>query len=312
MNFQQLEYIVAIDEHKLFSEAAFVCNVTQATLSAMVIKLEKELGFPIFDRTTKPVTTTELGQKVVENARQMLSIKGGTFQLGKVIPENLTGHLTLGIIPTIADSLLALFLPQLLKQNPDLHVEIKEITTEDITRQLRMGTIDVGILATPLNEENIDEEIAYYEPMMVYGVTEKATQFIASEEMLDDKIWLLEEGHCFRDQVRNVCGLKQKKASIENLTFEGNSFETLLSMVDAFGGFTLIPELYYQKMTPDRQAKSRGFQKPIPVREVSIVSYAPAQKKLTTQFLAQFIKELVAPKLSTGEYENKDLRIVGF
>lgn len=312
MNFQQLEYIVAVDEHKLFSEAAFVCNVTQATLSAMVIKLEKELGFPIFDRTTKPVTTTELGQVVVENARQMLSIKGGTFQLGKVVPDQLTGQLAIGIIPTIADSLLALFLPQLLKQNPDLHVEIKEITTEEITRRLRTGTVDVGILATPLHEENIDEEIAYYEPMMVYGVAEKATQFIASEEMLDDKIWLLEEGHCFRDQVRNVCGLKQKQASVENLTFEGNSFETLLSMVDAFGGYTLIPELYYQKMTAEKQAKSCGFQKPIPVREVSIVSYAPAQKKMTTQFLARFIKALVTPELSTGAYQNKDLRIVGF
>lgn len=311
MNFKQLEYIIAIDEHKVFSEAAYSCNVTQATLSAMVIKLEEELGFQIFDRTTKPVTTTESGMEVISKAREMLGIKDSIGQIGKHIPTTISGEIRIGIIPTVANSLLSKILPVLLELNPDLQLIIKEVTTEEVVRGLKRGTLDFGIAATPIDDESIHEEIMYYEPMLVYGVTETQKEYTVSEDLLDDKIWLLEEGHCFREQVSTVCGLQEKTNTVENLVFEGNSFETLLSMVDSFGGHTLIPELYYRDLDRARQQKSRMFQKPIPVRELSIISYGPSRKILTSQYLAREIKQIISPHLSTSDYQNKDLRIIG-
>jgi len=311
MNFKQLEYILAIDEYKVFSEAAFHCGVTQATLSAMVIKLEEELGFQIFDRTTKPVTITESGEEVIAKAKEMLRIKGSIDLIGKSIPEGLSGELRIGIIPTVANSLLSKILPVLLEKNPDLQLVIKEVTTEEVIRGLKRGSLDFGIAATPIEDESIHEEIAYYEPMLVYGVTENSKEYTVSEDLLNDKIWLLEEGHCFREQVSIICGLQEKKNTIENLKFEGNSFETLLSMVDSFGGHTLIPELYYRELSSERAKKSRMFQKPIPVREISVLSYEPSKRIWTSKYLAVEIKEIVGPLLSTNQFQNKDLRIIG-
>jgi len=311
MNFQQLEYILALDEHKQFSEAAFSCNVTQATLSAMIIKMEKEIGFQIFDRTTKPVTTTELGQAVVSKAREILSVKRSIPELGRSMPQALSGKLILGIIPTVANSLLSRILPVLLERNPNLRLEVKEITTEEIMRQLKRGTIDLGIAATPLEDENIQEEILYYEPMLVYGADSMNKKYILTDDLLHEKTWLLEEGHCFREQVATVCGLQKKETDVENLAFEGNSFETLLSMVDAFGGHTLVPELYFLDMDEKMKLRTKRFRKPIPVREISIVSYAPAHRNLTVRYLAELIRNQIQPLLSTDHYSNKDLRMVG-
>jgi LysR family transcriptional regulator, hydrogen peroxide-inducible genes activator len=311
MNFQQLTYIVALDDHKHFSDAAFSCDVTQATLSAMVIKLEKDLGFSIFDRSTKPITTTELGLEVVARAKDILSKKNEIDQIGQTVPQSLSGKLSIGVIPTIANSMLRSVLPSLIAKNPNLELTIKEITTNEIIGQLKNGSLDIGIAATPVNEKNIDEEIMFYEPMLVYGISDKKKKFVVNDEILDEKIWLLEEGHCFRDQVSTVCKLKENRDDLQNLKFEGNSFETLLSMVDQFGGFTLIPELYYAGLSPGLKEKSRMFQKPIPVREVSLLSYGPSRKDLTIQYLSAFIQDLIEPELSTSKFQNKDLRIVG-
>lgn len=311
MNFKQLEYIIAIDEHKLFSEAAFSCDVTQATLSAMVIRLEEEVGFQIFDRSTKPVSTTELGENLIAKAKDILAIKNSISHIGKELPKSIEGELKLGVIPTIANSLLSRILPAILEANPNLQLDVRELTTEEMVRKLKLGEIDLGIAATPLNDDNIEEEILYYEQMLVYGVNDAGRKYMLSENMLDDKIWLLEEGHCFRGQVATFCGLQKKNEDVENLVFDGNSFETLLSMVDAFGGYTLIPELYYLDMNTEEQKRSRKFQKPIPVREVSIVSYGPYHKTLTVQYLAKLIKLIITPLLTTEQYENRDLRIIG-
>jgi len=311
MNFKQLEYVIAIEEHKQFSEAAFSCDVTQATLSAMVIRLEEELGFTIFDRTTKPVTTTDQGKEVVRKAKEILSLKNQMTQIGSVIPDSISGKFTIGVIPTVANSLLSKVLPELLNANPNLKLEVKEITTEEVIRNLKLGIIDFGIAATPLQEENIDEEIMYYEPMLVYGVEENRKEYLITKDLLNDKVWLLEEGHCFREQVSTVCSVRERKDAASQFNFEGNSFETLLSMVDSFGGFTLIPELYYLDMNESQRAKCKMFKKPIPVREICILSYGPSKRDLTSQYLARFIRKIILPALSTNEFENKNLRIVG-
>ncbi len=311
MNFQQLSYILAVHEHKHFGRAAESCHITQATLSGMIKKLESELNLIIFDRSKQPVQTTDLGLQVITNAQKILSIKNAIQQIGTSTLTNLDGKLHLGVIPTIANSLLPIILPTILKNNPKLKLHISEITTEEIKQQLILDKIDIGILATPLEDEQLEETILYYEPMMLYGVKDTKKKYISSADVKDRKIWLLEEGNCFRNQAMSICNIKEKSINNSNLNFSGSSFDTLLNMSDQFGGYTLVPELFYKNMSNHRQAITKSFEKPIPVREISLVHYRPFAKKQTVLYLEKLIKNLVNPTLSTVNFKPRDLSIIG-
>lgn len=310
MNIQQLEYIVAVDQFKNFSKAADHCYITQATLSTMIKKLEEELNVVIFDRKNNPVMTTDEGKGIIAQAVKILQ---ETYRLKEIAKNNIheiSGTIKIGIIPTIANSLLPIVLMPLLKKFPDLMVEMYEITTQNILKQLKEGTIDMGILATPLETEDIEEEILFYETLMVYGALNNDTQFIIPEDIKKEKIWLLEEGNCLRNQVINLCSLRKKENMPLNLKFDAHSFGTLLNMVDQLGGLTLIPELYYQSLSDARKVKVKFFKSPIPVREVSIVFYRPFAKKITIEAIASEIRSLVQPILMTNQYKNSELDIV--
>ena len=301
---------MAVHKHKHFGIAADSCHITQATLSAMIKKLEEELKILLFDRSRKPIQTTDMGLQFIETARTILQQKELLFSLNKQT-EKLEGKLSIGIIPTVANSLLPIILPSILKENQKLQLTISEITTEEIKTQLIMDKIDIGILATPINDKQFDEHILYYEPMMIYGILDKKKEYVNSKDIKNGNIWLLEEGHCFRNQALTVCEIKEKELSPSNLNFMGSSFETLLNLTDKFGGYTLIPELYYKNMSKQKQNKTKHFQKPIPVREISIVTYRHFAKNQTIKYLTSLIQALVNTNLSTKSYKNKDLDIIG-
>ncbi|MBN2167437.1 MAG: LysR family transcriptional regulator [Marinilabiliaceae bacterium] len=311
MNFQQLEYVLAVHNNKHFGQASECCNITQATLSAMIKKLEEELGFLIFDRSRMPVKTTDMGQNFIVLTKKALQNRQEMYQLKNETIKELTGNLSLGIIPTIANSLLPIILPSILKENPKLHLSITEITTDNIIHQLKTDKIDLGILATPLNDETLDETILYYEAMMVYGVSDSQKRYISSNDIRDKKIWLLEEGNCFRKQSMTICEMKEKTMDTDNLNFEGSSFETLLNLTDSFGGITLIPELYFNQLSNNRKNKTKSFDIPIPVREISLVSHRPYSKIQTINLISNKIKHLIKNHLSTSTYKPKDLEIIG-
>lgn len=311
MNLQQLEYVLAVHQHKHFGNAADSCHITQATLSAMIKKLEEEIGFMIFDRTRNQIKTTDVGLQLVEKAKEMLTTRNEIMRLGCESLNELKGEITLGVIPTIANSLLPLILPPILKENPELKLTVSEITTEEIIKQLKLDQIELGILATPLNEEMIEESIIYYEAMMVYGVKASKRKYISSKDIQNQKIWLLEEGNCFREQTITICDIKAKESEAKNLNFAGSSFETLLNLTDKFGGFTLIPELYFNTLNEEKQALTKSFHPPIPVREISIVANRPHAKKRSIEYLTNRIKEIVLPHLITSDFKAKDLEIIG-
>ena len=309
MNIQQLEYLIAVDRLKNFTKAAEVCNVTQATLSAMVKKLEEELGVIIFDRKANPIHTTEIGQTIIEESKIIIAHCTLLKEKAKSQSDKIEGKIKIGIIPTIANSLLPKIIKSLLTTYPQLHVEIVEITTQNIIKQLKEGVIDVGIVATPSAEENIEEEILYYETLMVYGDVGKKTNFVIPEEIKNKKIWLLEEGHCLREQFVKLCALKKKDLMPNNFVFDANSFDTLLNMVDEFGGLTLIPELYYQGLPKERQEKVSFFETPIPVREVCMIYYRPYAKQRIVMVLADFIRNIINKNLMSKQYKNTELVI---
>jgi LysR family hydrogen peroxide-inducible transcriptional activator len=310
MNIQQLEYIIAVDRLKSFTKASKYCHVTQATLSAMVKKLEEELGVIIFDRKETPILTTDIGLQLLKEA--IIITEHARILKNKVKDEKIEieGTIKMGIIPTIANSLLPKIIKPLLEAYPKLRLEIIEITSQNIIKQLKEGSIDLGIVATPISNEEMEQEILYYETLLVYGNVDKNKKYLIPEEIKNHKIWLLEEGHCLREQFLNLCSLKKKEMMPNNLSFEANSFDTLLSMVDEFGGLTLIPELYYQSLPAERKIKVSFFNVPVPVREVSLLYYRPYAKKYIISAIAALIQKLIVETLISNNHKNKELTIV--
>lgn len=309
MNLQQLEYVLAVDQLKNFSRAAEHCHVTQATLSTMIRKLEDELGVVLFERKANPIVTTDCGREIILQARKVLHERNKLQELSQSVKKNIRGEVKVGIIPTIANALLPRILKPITQKFPELYLDIREATTQDIIKQLREGTLDMGILSTPLQIEDIEEDILYYELLMVYGEKSPDRQYIMTDELREHKVWMLEEGHCLRDQTIQLCSLKEQKKVPDNFSFEANSFETLLNLIDTFGGLTLIPELYYQTLSQERKAKVSFFKAPVPVREVSLVYFRPFAKHRIIHALTGKISEIVQKSLMSNDYPKHELEI---
>ncbi len=300
MNLQQLEYIVAVDTLKHFSAAAAKCNVTQPTLSMMIQKLEEELDVKIFDRSKQPVQTTEIGQTVIDQARMILGEAGNLKKLVAQQKGTICGELRIGIIPTLAPYLLPLFLNQFLKKYPLLKLKISELTTDQIIERLNAQHLDAGILATPLKNPTLQELPLFYEQFVVYASqAEKMMKkkYLLAADIDVNRLWLLEEGHCLRSQVVNLCELKRKEALLQNLDYEAGSIETLRKMVDLNNGITILPELALRDLTKTQMKNIRYFKSPAPVREVSIVTYRYFVKyhlieALKKEILASIPKEM--------------------
>lgn len=310
MNLQQIEYIVAVDQYKSFSKAAEHCHITQATLSAMVKKLEEELGTVIFDRKVNPVITTDCGKELLREARLIVHHTQQLRELAKTVRQTIEGEVRIGIIPTIANSLLPRVLKPIMEKYPHLELRISESTTADIVQHLKEGSLDMGLLVTPLNMPEMEENILYYESLMIYGDATAGREYLFPEDLRDYKIWLWEQGHCLREQMVNLCHLKRNEHFPANLSFEANSFETLLNMVDTFGGLTIIPELYFQSLPPERRQKVSRFHAPYPVREVSLAYYRPFARLRLIQALTDEIRALISPALATSSQRKDELMIV--
>lgn len=312
MNLQQLKYIIAVDKYKHFGKAAESCFVTQATLSGMIKKLEQELEVILFDRKSHPIITTDCGKDIIKHAKLISKQVSLLKEEVDNLKDTIRGQLELAIIPTIASSLLPVISKEVFPKYPDLHINVHELTTAEILTKLKVGDIDMGIAATPLIADDIEEFILYYERFLVYNSSPdlKNVNFVDPENIRNQKVWLLEQGHCFRDQFINLCNLKQSESYPKNFVYEGSSFDSLMNMTDAFGGLTLIPELYSDFLSSDKRKKLLDFKAPFPVREVSLISYRPYAKLRIINKLSEDIISVVTPRLSTTEIANKDLYIV--
>lgn len=302
MTLTQLEYVVAIANNNSFGLAAEKCFVTQPTLSMQVQKLEDELGLRLFDRSYKPIVPTEAGKVIIEQARQVLAASKKVKEIANDVQEKIEGTLSIGIIPTLAPYLLPLFLVEFLKKYPQLQISLAEYTTAQIIQKLKEGTLDTGILATPLNENQITEQPLFYEAFVVYlHSTHTLNRHTTLEEtMLYKKnIWVLEEGHCLRSQISHIC--QQSFRAVSNLSYETGSLETLKKIVGLAGGLTILPELAIQNFSNRELDKVRYFRSPEPVREISIVTHKNVAKEKTIERLAETIKKAVPKRMSLKE-----------
>ena len=310
MNIQQLEYVIAVDRFKNFTRAAEHCYVTQATLSAMIKKLEVELDIILFDRTPKGVYTTDAGLEIIDEAKKIVMHSQLLADKAKKINGNIAGEIKIGIIPTIANSLLPKIIKPLLEVYPELKLDIAELTTDHIINQLKAGNIDIGILATPITASEIDKVVLFHESLMVYGDLSTDNKYILPQEIREQKVWLFEEGHCLREQFIQLCSLKKDEVSLTNLNFEASSFDTLLNMVDEFGGLTLIPELYYLSLSEERRKRVTPFTAPVPVREMSIVFHKPHAKGRIIKALADLIRSNINETLRSHLVPEEELDVI--
>jgi len=300
----QLEYITALDTYRHFVTASQKCFVTQPTLSMQIKKLETDLGVSIFDRSRQPLITTEIGKKIIEQARIVLAESKKIEAIITDFSNAISGELSIGIIPSLAPYLLPLFIGDFTRKYPDVKVKIQELLTDEIVDHLDKSLIDVGILVTPLSEKNIIEQPLFYEEMLLY--VNKNHPFAIKEnvktsELASPDLWLLSHGHCFRSQVINLCSYKANLKEEYHFEYDSGSLETIKKLVEIEGGFTLLPELAREKETKDSKAIAKHFEKSRPLREVSFVYHRNYAKKRLLSLLKEGVINAIPEKMKNKE-----------
>ncbi|HSJ66035.1 MAG TPA: hydrogen peroxide-inducible genes activator [Anditalea sp.] len=293
MTIQQLEYIIAVDKFRHFGHAADACFVTQPTLSAQISKLERELEIIIFDRSKMPVIPTELGAAVLAQAKKVVIESKGIYELISSLKGEVNGVIKLGIIPTLAPYLLPLFIRRFLENYPNVQLEVEEMVTEEIVRRMRNDELDMGIVVTPLSEQGIVEKPMFYEKFYVYLSKDHhllEEKKIEIADIINEDLWVLQQGHCFRDQVLNLCD--QAKFQRMNFHFESGSLEGLKNLVNKYQGITLLPELATMELNEEEKSRLRPFKNEEPVREISII--------LTRTYLKQKLVGLLFKEITAS------------
>ncbi|QOW11312.1 LysR family transcriptional regulator [Kaistella flava (ex Peng et al. 2021)] len=303
MNIQQLEYLIAVDKYKHFGNAAQACFITQPTLSAMIQKFEDELDVKIFDRTTHPIRTTDVGIQIILEAKKVVDAINELRSKANLLNNVLAGKLNLGILPTISGYILPTEIFDFLKNHPKIELNLKEMTTDNIIKALKTGELDAGIISTPYSAANeFYHDFLFNEELMIYSSedsnVEKKDSFVVPEDIDVQKVWLLEEGNCLRTQFENICELKENTVKPKNLEFVASNINTLVQLVDKLGGISILPELAVEQLTDQQKQKVKRFRAPFPYREISVIYYKPTYKQKILDELIEFISSSLKNKLN--------------
>ena len=308
MTLQQMEYIVAVYRLRHFAKAAEHCGVTQPTLSAMIQKLEQELGVKLFERSSQQVVPTAIGRLVVEQAWRVISRARKIKDIVEEERNALSGVFRIGILPTIAPYLLPRFFTRLMEEYPDIDFRVSEMKTADCKKALARGEIDVAIIVSLGEIEGMEQDSLYFEQFIAY-VSENDSLFqsksIRSADLPGHFLWLLDEGHCFRDQLVKFCNIKS--ACDSKLTYSLGSIETFMRMVEAGQGITFIPELALDQLTESQKRLVRPFAIPIPTREVVLLTTKTFVRKGIKQMIINEIRDSVPQRML--KMNNTDQRV---
>jgi len=306
MNIQQLEYILAVDNFRHFAKAAEYCHVTQPTLSMMIQKLEDELSIKIFDRSTQPVTPTPTGRKVIEQARLVLHETSRIKEIVNEDEHSLKGAFKLAVLPTIAPYLLPRFFQQMTIKHPDLDIRILEMKTAETLLALQNGEIDAAIIANQPIEHNLKGTVLFYEQFFAYVAQNESIykkDMIRTADINEENLWLLDEGHCFRDQLMRFC--QMEKVKITQAAYRLGSLETFMRMVENKNGITFIPELATYQLSKEQKDLVRPFAIPKPTREIVFVTRKDFIRNTVGDLLIESVKASVPKEMQTLQPGNK-------
>jgi len=306
----QLEYVLAVNQYGHFAKAAEACYVTQPTLSMQLQKLEEGLGAVIFDRSKKPIRLTLEGEAILEFVRSTLSeAKKIEFSLQRLSSKEVKGELRIGVIPTIAPYLLPKALKIISDKLPGLELRVLELQTSQIIDRIRGDSLDAGIMAVPIEGYQMQQLHLYYEPFHVYCASKH--RFV-NEKMVDQKklttedIWLLQEGHCLRTQILEICSSAKRKHSTKKLHFECGNLELISELIHAVGGYTLVPELAIKSL--NHRGVTIPFTTPAPSREVGMVFSRQHYKQSLIQAFSQLLIESLPAEMR--DHSAKKLKII--
>lgn len=300
MNIQQLEYILAVDTYRHFAKAAEHCRVTQPTLSMMIQKLEDELGVKLFDRNTQPVRPTQAGQKVVEQAKKVLQQVSRIKDIVNEEEHSLRGMFRLAVLPTIAPYLLPRFFLRLSEKYPELDIRVLEMKTAPTLVALRNGDIDAAIIANQPTEPDLRGDLLFYEQFFGYVARGEAVfkkDMIRTADIDDERLWLLDEGHCFRDQLVRFC--QMEKVKVRQAAYRLGSLETFMRMVESGDGITFISELAVAQLSDGQRELVRPFAIPRPTREIVFVTRRDFIRHTVAEALISDIREAVPKEMLT-------------
>lgn len=313
MTITQLEYVVAVATYKSFVAAAEKSFVTQPTLSMQIQKLEDELGIKIFDRNKHPIGVTDIGEAVIQQARVILSESDKIQELIQKEQNAVSGVFRLAVIPTIAPYIIPSLLNHYAEHFPDVKLNIKEMETKPIIAALWANELDAALVSTPLEENGIKEYPLFQEPFVAYFSKDEPAlkkRTVSPADIAFDRIWLLNEGHCMRNQVIDLCSDHiQKLQSERPFQYESSNVETLRKMVDKNKGLTVLPELATFEFKDDEAERVRYFEDPEPVREVSLVTNNYFVKMSLLESLMKEILSLLPEKMHVQKKNRKVLRI---
>lgn len=250
MTLQQMEYIVALNKYRHFVLAAESCHITQPTLSAMIQKLEDELEVKIFDRSNKSVTPTQIGIKIIQQAQTIINEMQRVKEVIADETDTMKGTLKIGIVPTVAPYIVPDFIYEFRKAYPDVNLYIDEMKSRVVMDEVRLGNIDAAIAIGPQKEDGMLEIPLYTENFVLYFsehcTKEKAD--ITPDNLSSEQMWILKEGHCIKDAAFSFC----KSRAAGHHIYEAGSIDTLIKIVDKNGGYTIIPELHKNFLTPQQ------------------------------------------------------------
>lgn len=313
MTITQLEYVVAVATYKSFVAAAEKCFVTQPTLSMQIQKMEEELNVRLFDRNKHPITVTSMGEAIVEQAKKVIAECEKINELIQTQQNMLSGKFRMAIIPTVAPYILPDLIENYIKKYPEVRLQVKEMETIEIVKALRNNELDAAVVSTPLHENGIKEYPIFEEPFVAYfGEGEKALEkrLIGPDDIELDKIWLLNEGHCMRNQVLDLCSDQIKKLQADRpFRYESSHVDTLRKMVDKNGGMTVLPELATLEFNENQQDRLRYFGDPEPVREISMITNDYFVKQNLLRSISEEISKLLPEKMRVQKKNRKVLRI---
>ena len=305
MTLTQLEYLVAIDTHRSFVAAAVACFVSQPALSMQIQKLEQELGVELFDRNAKPIRPTDIGEQVIRQARVVLREHQHISEIIQQSHASYDGELRLGIIPTVSPYLLPLILNTFAERYPRVRLRFTDLTTPHVLQALLTDQLDAGIIATQEDDRDLLSTELYQEAFVGYvSQSHRLTDrpYIQPSDLRLDDLWLLSEGHCFRQQTLEICAGENASSSMRrNVQFESGSLETLMKMVEHQGGMTLLPELALRYIPAERQQIYVRTFLNSPVRKVRLIRHRSYLKQHLIEALVAVIHERVKPGVNVSK-----------
>ena len=306
MTLTQLSYIVAVDKYRHFATAAQKIYITQPTLSMQIQKLEDELGVLIFDRSKTPVIPTAIGEKIIDQAKVILSGSKHIEDIASQSEDNISGTFKVGIIPTVAPYLVPLFLKPFTEKYPNVKLVFEEALTSEVLDGLNDDRLDVGIIATTPDQHFYEKEL-FLEPFLGYV---SPTHKFASKGKLDvedlysEDLWLLNEGHCFRDQTIKLCKKTNSKVRENTINFESGNLETLKRLVEQDFGITLMPYLSMEDHdTRCANGVVKEFNDPVPARKIRLVYSREFLKEHLISALSEVVMESIPETLKTSKEE---------